>query len=278
MRSKSFRELGVALVALSAASAASAAGFSAGLSPTRFELKAEPGDVLRDTLTIVNPGEAAAGYQFRTADWQLNELSSVEFAVDELQEGSCRPWVRLERRDLEIGAGEQKIYRFEVHVPEDAEPGLCRFAILVEPAEAYLATVGDGLTVPVVGRYAVITYVTIGDAAPVVELGGISIGETNGQRMPALELTNSGNDLARATGQVTATDLSGRRVSLIPSNFPVLPGRTEMIPLFAEPEVGGTVVSVELDYPIRLDGRIEVGGEQFRIEATLRETDSELSP
>jgi hypothetical protein len=261
------------LICMAAPTVVLAQGFAAGVSPGRFELSAKPGDVIRETVAISNPGQTEARYLLKTADWQLNDASSVEYIEDSLTEGSCRPWVRLERKTVAVASHGRKNYRFEVHVPEDAAPGLCRFAILIEPAEAYYAKVGDGsVSIPVVGRYAVITYVTIGDAAADIQYLGLSTADTNGLRMPAITLRNTGTAHDRAFGQITATDATGTRYSLIPSNFPILPGRSETLPLMVEQLTSGPspiTADHPLQYPIELRGRIEVGGETIQIDEAL---------
>jgi len=258
------------LVCIAMSSSSFAAGFSAGISPSKFELSARPGQVLRDTLTVVNPTADGADYQFRTADWRVNDTGSVEFVEDTLVDDSCRPWVRLERKTVRINAGAQKNYRFEVHVPEDAPTGLCKFAMIIEPAEALETPLGDsGVTIPIVGRYAVVTYVTIGDATAAVEFLGIGTQDFNGQRLPTVTLRNTGNTYDRAFGQVTATNAQGDRISLIPSSFPILPGRTEELSflLDVDPEDAG---DVSLSYPLTLRGQIEIGREVYRIDQTLQ--------
>jgi hypothetical protein len=246
-----------------------AAGFAAGISPSKFELRAEPGDIVRDTVTIMNPADEPADYELRTADWHLNETSGIEYVEDGLAEGSCRPWVRLERRTIQVRAREQRTYRFEVHVPADAAPGLCRFAIFIEPAEAMRAELGDsGVSFPIVGRFAVITYVTIGDARAEIEYLGMGATLVNEQTLPTLKLRNTGTTFDRAFGQVMATDAENQRVALIPSNFPVLPGRTEEI-LLSPATDPDRKNPVRLVYPLALSGRIEIGGETLRIEGTF---------
>jgi hypothetical protein len=242
-----------------------AAGFTAGISPSKFELNARPGQTLRDTVTIFNPAETSADFQFRTADWQLNETSSVEFFEDALLEGSCRPWVRLERKAVRIEAGARRNYRFEVHVPENAEPGLCRFALLIEPAEPDQVMVDGALSMPIVGRYAVVTYVTIGDAAAEVELLGIGAHVADGERLPSLRLRNQGNTYDRAFGRVIGTDSEGRRITLTPSSFPILPGRSEEIQLQREAALDERTAE-PLAYPLTLEGRIEIGDGTIEID------------
>ncbi len=250
-----------------------AQGFAAGISPSRFELEGEPGTVIRDTVTILNPGQADAEYLFRTVDWDLDESSGIQYTEDTLAEGSCRPWVQLERRTVTVRAGASRSYRFEVHVPADAAPGLCRFAILIEPSEAYTARLGEGeLSLPIVGRYAVITYVTIGDASAVIENLGLSRIESNGLQLPAITVRNSGTAHDRASGQITAVDATGTRFSLVPSSFPVLPGRTEILAFLPETDTAGKsplTLERQLQYPVRLDGRIEIGDQSIEIDATI---------
>jgi len=256
------------MAALLSGSPASSAGFGAGVSPTKFELRAKPGATLRDTLTILNASEEPARYSLRTADWEINDQQGVEYFEEELLEGSCRPWIKLERRLVQIMGGGQKRYRFEVHVPKDAPAGLCKFAILIEPGETAMASIGENgeITFPVVGRYAVTVYVTIGDAKPDIEFLGLGERQMGTLRMPTLQFRNNGNTLDRAFGQVTATDAAGTRHTLVASTFPVLPGRTENISLDLENNPNQTDIVV-LEFPLNLKGRIQIGGETFKIEA-----------
>ncbi len=244
-------------------------GFGVGISPSKFELRAKPGAVLRDTITIVNASAEPAEYQFSTVDWELNESQGPEFFEDQLLENSCRPWVRLERQVAQIRPGAQKKYRFEIHVPEEAESGLCKFALLIQPAESAMASVGKGdqkIRFPVVGRYAAIVYVTIGDARARIDFLGIGEKLQGEQRLPTLLLSNSGNTLDRTFGQIDAMDADGRRYILIPSNFPILPGRTEAILLSPEQPRNREPTAIVFSYPLTLKGKFEIGGESFRID------------
>ena len=246
-------------------------GFSAGIAPSKFELVAKPGKVLRDTLTIMNASETDAGFSLRTTDWDINETQGLEYFEDELVEGSCRPWVKLERKVITIRAQAQKRYRFEVHVPEDAEPGLCKFAILVEPANSATASVGnDGqIRFPVVGRYAVIVYVTIGDAKAKADYSGLGSGEMGGLRLPTLKIQNTGLTYDRVFGRINAVDANGRKHLLIASAFPILPGHSEEILLVPDEAENGSVAKIDMKYPLQLKGKFEFGGEKYSLEETF---------
>jgi hypothetical protein len=260
-------------MSLATCSAASAQGFAAAISPSRFELHAKPGETVRESLTVLNPSTTPADYLFKTVDWALDDSSGIQYLEESLLDGSCRPWVTLERKTVTIRNGASRGYRFEVQVPEDAAPGLCRFAILIEPAEAYTAHIGEGdLALPVVGRYAVITYVTIGDAAAAIDYLGLSKADNNGLLLPAITVRNTGTTHDRAFGQITAVDGAGTRVSLIPSSFPVLPGRTETLALAPESDPQGRspiTLEHQFMYPVKLRGSIEIAGQSIEIDATL---------
>src|SRR5271155_1757552 len=133
-----------------------AQGFAALVSPPRFELVTKPGKTLRDVIEISNRSTAPGRYVIHTADWSLSQDFSVTFQ-DDLQPGSCRPWVALERPNVEILGGGTMRYRFEVAVPADAPAGECRFAVMIEGDQPSIARSG-GLNVPVTGRIGVIVY------------------------------------------------------------------------------------------------------------------------
>lgn len=270
MNLKSVFERGLILIlAASVTSSALGATFTVGISPSKFELSARPGDVVRETVTITNPGEDAATYLFKTTDWELNNSGSVEYFGDEIDADSCRPWVRLERRSVEIAADGEKNYRFEVHVPEDAPDGLCRFAIIIEPTDPYVASSEDGqVSMPILGRFAVLTYVTIGEARADIEMLGLETTLVNGQKVPAIRLANRGNTYDRAYGQLTASDADGNRTFLDASDFPVLPGRTEAIALIPADDGAGSG-GTALSYPILVQGRVEIGGQRLTVDGIL---------
>jgi fimbrial chaperone protein len=250
--------------------AAFAAGFSAGISPGRFELRGDQGEVVRDTVTVMNPGAEPATYLFKTSDWELDGFGGVDWLEDSLAEDSCRPWVRLERRSVEVGPGAQKKYRFEIHIPDDAPDGLCRFAIIIEPEDPYIVNSPDGrVEMPVVGRFGVLAYVTIGDAEPAISLIGITSAEVNGERVPAVELENTGNTYARPYGQIAATDEDGNRMFFRIRDYPLLPGRTETVAMIPDEDSDDALPTL-LSFPLTLDGRIEAGDSDFDIDGTLQ--------
>ncbi len=247
-----------------------AAGFSAGISPPKFELKTNPGKIVKEVITILNTAGIAANYSIRTADWRLNEQQGVDFIEDKLVENSCRPWVRLEQKSIQVRSGAQKKYRFEIHTAKDAKPGLCKFAILIEPDEKLTVGIGkdQNIKFPVVGRYAVIVYLNIGDVKADIEYLGMGKKQANNLLLPTLKFYNKGVTYGRAFGSVVATDAKGKRYDLLVSSFPVLPGRTEEV-LLAPNRSDTPKEKIKFNYPLKLKGKIEIGGKTFKINETF---------
>lgn len=233
---------------------AAAQGFAAVVSPPRFELSAKPGERVREVVEITNASAQPATYRLRTADWTLAADAGVSFS-DALAAGSCRPWVAIERREITVPGGGRYRYRFEVLPPADAPAGECRFALMIEGDEQSVRT-SSGLNVPVSGRIGVIVYVTIGQAAPDLQLAGASVAKVDGKRVPVLSVHNTGNAHGRLGGFLSGVDAKGRTLEFTPSTLPILPKETRSIALGA---TDGANEIADIAYPVRIKGVLEWG-------------------
>jgi hypothetical protein len=270
LRSSRFRNgLALALaVALALALPEGAlAAFSAVVGPPRFELRARPGSVLREALDIANDNLDYADFAIRSADWELAGDGSVIFREADLAAGSCRPWVKLERRDIRLGPQGKRKYRFEVQVPPEAPPGECRFALLIEGKEPSAAEAGL-IKLPMQGRIAVIVYVAVGDAKPKLEFRSLQLSSFNGKTVPSITLANTGNAHGRPDGILEARDANGKSLEFSISPSPLLPGTTRTLPIW--PNDGPDGKPVAFDYPLRLKGTVEWEGGQHKIDTVLR--------
>ena len=108
-----------------------AQGFSALVSPPRFEDTAKAGTTYRNVVEISNVSGSAAHYTLKTADWSLDDKGAAVFS-ETLAPDSCRPWVGIEAPEITVAANGKRRYRFEVVVPPEAPNSECRFAIMLE--------------------------------------------------------------------------------------------------------------------------------------------------
>jgi hypothetical protein len=231
-----------------------AQGFAALVSPPRFELSAKPGKTLRSVIEISNRSTGPGKYIVHTADWDLSPDYGVNFH-DDLQPGSCRPWVSIERPEVVVpGAGTLR-YRFEVAIPADAPPGECRFAVMIEGAEPAVAR-SRGLDLPVTGRIGVIVYVVIGEATANLEILGPKVITLNGQKVPVLRVHNGGEAHGRMGGFLSGTDANGVSYDFTPSDFPILPHEEREV--FLTPSTAKDDHPT-LAFPVTVKGTLEWG-------------------
>lgn len=235
---------------------AQASEFALSASPPRFVLKVKPGERIRQVLELTNASNAASRYSIKTADWLYGDDNSVTFQ-EELSPQSCRPWVAIERRELTIAAGKDYRYRFEVNVPPDTKAGECRFAIMLEGQEQISQT-ASGPPIPFSARLAVVVYVAVGDAEPALSIVGARVIQVNGVQTPALQVRNVGLAHGRVAGFFTGTDAGKTSLEFAPSNLPILPGETRLVPLTAT-RPGNTETAVQAKFPLTIAGKIEWG-------------------
>ena len=236
------------------ASTARAQEFAAVVSPPRFEIAVKPGERSRQVVEITNASAQPATYQVKTADWTLAADGGVTF-TDELASDSCRPWVAIERHEVEVPAGGRFRYRFDIEPPADAPATECRFALMIE-GDATAVQAGGGLAVPISGRIGVIVYADVGGVAPDLQVTPAGVIESDGKAVPAVTVHNSGTGHGRLGGFLTGTDADGRRLDFTVSTLPILPGETRSLPLSAS---DGSEVVDTIAYPVRIKGAIEWG-------------------
>lgn len=254
----------IALCAWLLSAAAGAQGFSALVTPPRFEDAAKPGAVYRNVVEITNVSGQRAKYLLKTADWELDANASAVFS-DALAPGSCRPWVGIEAPEIAVEANTKRRYRFEVAVPADAPVGECRFAIMLEGESE---TPRDDVPVQVSGRIGVIVYLAIGDAAARFDVVGSEVQTIDGRALPVLRLRNSGNAHGRMEGLVDGKDASGRSYTFAPSNLPILAGETRAVVLTPGAE-NPDAPAPAIVFPLALKGRLDWGSQRIDIATTV---------
>lgn len=243
---------------------AAAQGFSALVTPPRFEDSARPGTTYRNVIEITNVSDTRARYTLQTADWTLDDNAAAAFSP-ELAPGSCRPWVGIEAPEIAVAPNTRRRYRFEVAVPADAPAGECRFAIMIEGDPSMTSGL---VPVPVSGRIGVIVYLAIGDAAARLEVVGSRTREVEGRIVPVLDVRNSGNAHGRLEGVVEGRDASGRGYAFSPSNPPILPGETRSIVLTPQAD-SDDAAAPTIAWPLVLKGQLDWGAQRVDVDTTI---------
>jgi hypothetical protein len=247
--------------------------FNISASPPRFILQTKPGKIVRETVRFTNVDKGNGIYHLKTADWELLPSGAVKFYENAPVPGSCRPWVRIERRVLSIRGNSSKNFRFEMHVPKDATAAECRFAILISPDPKTIQPVRVGkIALPVVGRIGIIVYLRVGKVKPKLKVLGLSKGRLNKKTIPILLVKNIGNAHGRPTGSLVAKDAKGRKIDLEVDQFPIMPGKTRRVPLkpVKWTRKGHETVTFKLRFPMHIRGKVEWDGGSVKIDRVLR--------
>jgi hypothetical protein len=241
-----------------------AANFAVAASPPRFELQLKPGEKTRHVLEITNAAATPITLSVRTADWVLSPEGTAVFH-EELLPGSCRPWAAIERREVQIGAGQAYRFRFEITVPPDQAAGECRLALMLEGKEAEAV----GASPPLSGRMGVIVYGAVAGAAPELRVLGARI-DPRDPAAVVLTVTNGGNAHGRLEGFLSATDAGGRVFEAAPGNNPILPGETRAVAVKLTSR--GAAAGTRPVLPLVLRGKLEWGrGRSIEVDQRVTE-------
>ena len=247
------------------AAPAAAQGFGASISPPRFELQVKAGQTQREVIEIQHIGPQAGSFRIYTNDWTFQADGSLAFTND-LAEGSCRPWVAVERRDLTVTPNARYRYRFEITAPADTAPRECRFAIMIEGTDPARVE-QSGVNIPVGGRIAVIVYAAIGGAQPQLAITDKRVLTVGGQSVATLAVQNTGNAHGRLEGFLSGVDAAGNKFELSPADLPILPGETKTIGILAVSEERQKLPAIK--FPLVVRGTIEWGKNRVPLEHTF---------
>ncbi|OGI90574.1 hypothetical protein A2911_00405 [Candidatus Nomurabacteria bacterium RIFCSPLOWO2_01_FULL_40_15] len=91
------------------------------LSPTRFEIRGNPGDTLNEEMLITNETETAEIYYSSFSNFEAQGDSGSPAFV-EPKEG-LGTWITTGAASIDVAPRQQKIVSFKVDIPKDAEPG-----------------------------------------------------------------------------------------------------------------------------------------------------------
>lgn len=243
------------------APAVHANGFSAAVAPPRFEVSAQPGQMVREVLEIYNMSNADEQYAIKTNDWELRG-HDLRFS-DSLLPNSCRQWVKLERRKITVRKADKRKFRFEVHVPANAPQTECRFALLVEGTTPAQNQVGTNMNMPVNGRLAVVVYLAIGGAEPQLQVTNMRL--SGGKAF--VQVANKGKAHGRLQGTLAGKDGTGKALDFSVSSMPIMPGEVRMLEL--SPHLNGKKHKAPVKAPLNLKGDLYWSKGAFAINKQL---------
>ncbi|MEZ5537020.1 MAG: hypothetical protein R3F02_15535 [Thiolinea sp.] len=247
-----------------------AASFEVAVAPSRFELTGSSAERIGQSIDIHNIGRLATSVNVRTLDWTYSAEGDISYH-EELLPGSCRPWVTIERNNVQIAPDSKKTFRFQISIPPNQQRQECRFMLAVEGSEpAHRSAIrggGANLSMPVTGRIAVAVYIALNGAEPKMQMRQVSVKNIKGKRTPVLTVTNHGDAHGRLDGGLEVVDSRGVEFELVPEGTPVMPGQTRIMPLIAR-AVNGQ--NADMVYPVKGSGQIDWEKGSFKMKAEFK--------
>jgi len=133
---------------------AEAKGMSIFVSPPIFELELKPGENYKDEIYLLNKSELALPMEARVVNFSTSgEVGSMDFNLGE-EDISINPrkWIKIEKPNFILEPNQSEKIKFEINLPENAEPGGHYATILFEPKlPSFYFEEKDLKTIPQVG-------------------------------------------------------------------------------------------------------------------------------
>lgn len=202
--------------------------FALTISPIRYEVSGNPGQVIEEKMTLVNETKDAQVYYASFANFEAQGDSGSPTFVE--PKDDLGTWMTTEQASVNLAPGQQKILTFKITIPKDAEAGGHFAAIFwgnspgTRPGEVSVGT-----------KTGLLVLLTVnGD---IKESAGLIDFQTHNNQWFFKELpvgfqyrfSNQGGDRVKPVGSVVVRSIFGWRVKKVnanPVDGNVLPGTT----------------------------------------------------
>lgn len=205
------------------------AEFSIGISPLTFEITANPGETIENHLKIYNPSpDSSIKIEMIIQDIAPTGEHGYIIPVEpaETETYSLARWIKCEPKEFDLKSKEEKIIKFTISVPGDAEPG-GHYGTVIAGAKAVVGAGTTGVAIaPRVGSLVLLT--VPGEMIEKITAQEFSVSSNYFEYGPiafAAKFENLGTVHSRPSALITVTDLWGKKVAEIPlTQKNVLPG------------------------------------------------------
>ena len=203
--------------------------------PSNFSLSAAPGE---DATTVVHIHYGKDGPEdvsplrivLSTEDWDMSEDGSLSFEKERELAASARPWILFSPSEAEVRPGETLVMRVSVLVPDDAEAGEYRAALIAQPRAATGHLAAGTKRLDLQCRLASIVYVTVPPVHRNVDLAGLSVARKDDRWVLQPRIQNLGQTTLRVHDSFEILPLGAAPSTLtcerdLQESGVVLPGR-----------------------------------------------------
>lgn len=215
--------LAVSLLAVVRPTGAQENGTGSGLSisPTRTELRVQPGDSSEVEVTVQNVTRGAIVAKPFISDFESNDETGEPKLLpgDKRSSASIRDFV-TGLDDVQLASGEKKNLKYKVSVPANAAPGGYYGAITYRAVPADQASADSGQVALTANLASLVLIEVPGDITEQIQVQSIKIKKdqkastffTSKPSEAAIQIKNNGNGFSKPFGTVILTSMSGKQV------------------------------------------------------------------
>jgi len=191
-------------------------GGSIGISPLTFELSGISGDVIENYIKVYNPSSNDIGVKMQVEDIApTGELGFVTVEPAETETYSLARWIKTEPTEFQLKPQEEKLVKFTLTVPENAEPGGHYGTVLA----AARSIAGEGqVGAAIVQRIGALVLLTVpGEMKENLAIKDFAVPKYS-EKGPinfAVRLENKGSIHVKPKGAITITNWFGKKVAEI---------------------------------------------------------------
>lgn len=186
------------------------------ISPTLFELTAKPGDVLENTMKIINTSDIIQSYEMEIKSFVGNELGQAKITASDDPEYALKRWVTITPEKFTLVAKQTQVVKFTINVPQDAEPGGQYGSILASLVDNSTVSGTGAVTKSKVGTLVLVA--VAGDIKYSAYVKEFSVAKKRFERPPIefrTKIHNSSTVHIKPKGFITLTDIFGRKAGSI---------------------------------------------------------------
>lgn len=193
---------------------------SIGISPLTFEFTGNQGEVFENYLKVYNPSsDNGIGVKMTVEDIAPSgEQGFVVVEPAETESYSLARWIKTEPEDFDLKPGEEKLVKFTITIPENAEPG-GHYGTVVAGIKV---SSGPGITgAAIVQRVGALVLLTVpGEMKEILEVKEFSApGYSEYGPIPfTVKFENTGTVHIKPSALVSITDWRGKKIAVL--DFP----------------------------------------------------------
>lgn len=203
------------------------------VSPAHFHLTQKPGETKSYEITVTNDTRTSKRFKVSALDFNMNGKGKSSFLPTGTGKYSLSKWMNISSSFIEVKAGQKKLVKFTVEVPDDETGNRAAWSVIMLEQEEPRNTIeppkkGEGtVALGVIPTFAFGVFVyqnppNVDNTS--IDITNFTLDETEDGKIVKIEAKNTGTGIAYCTSYIDLTNLStGKQQRLLVKRFTIVP-------------------------------------------------------